>query len=231
MHDRLTGLYNQQAWETMARKAMKRIDQEGGSLAFLLIDVNRFKRVNDTAGHKAGDDLLRHVAWSIQENTRHKDPDPTRPPRPKDAVAVMQRSVIGRFGGDEYAIMLQFTPDDKGGFTTLERAQKVAARLSAITPKDIGHSGEENEVLSDEAIELLKEAGVGISVGIATREADEVHKTVASLKDEADKAMQDQKEAARLQREELLPKRKRFCLTAARWLLRQSDQYDPRLHG
>ncbi len=74
----------------------------GHPMAILMMDLDRFKHVNDEQGHLAGDELLRRIAVAIQECTRAID-------------------VVGRFGGDEFVALL---PD-----TDTEQALVVAERL------------------------------------------------------------------------------------------------------
>jgi len=86
-YDPLTGLANRREFERYLRRAIataKRGQQEH-TLAFL--DIDRFKIVNDTSGHIAGDELLRQISMLLQDNLRQAD-------------------MISRFGGDEFAILL-----------------------------------------------------------------------------------------------------------------------------
>jgi diguanylate cyclase (GGDEF)-like protein len=85
--DPLTGLINRYAFEDRLKQAVRQSQREGTSGALLYIDLDRFKQVNDTEGHKAGDRLLLHVADRIKRCVRGND-------------------TIARLGGDEFAIVV-----------------------------------------------------------------------------------------------------------------------------
>ena len=80
-HDPLTGLYNRKAYE----QALEENDER--SLTLILVDVDRFKQVNDTYGHEAGDRLLKRVASVLHEHFRSED-------------------YVCRIGGDEFAVLM-----------------------------------------------------------------------------------------------------------------------------
>ena len=83
--DALTGLQNRRYFDEFMRNEWNRSLEEGSPLSVLLIDVDNFKRYNDTHGHLAGDGVLRKVAESMRNNSRG----------PTDCIA--------RFGGEEFA--------------------------------------------------------------------------------------------------------------------------------
>ncbi|MCU1483485.1 MAG: diguanylate cyclase domain protein [Actinomycetia bacterium] len=86
-HDTLTGLPNRTRLDGRLRDAIVGADRDGSLVGLLLIDLDGFKDVNDTLGHRAGDDLLRHVARRLTAGTRAED-------------------VVARLGGDEFAIVV-----------------------------------------------------------------------------------------------------------------------------
>lgn len=89
--DALTGLFNRQAFEQMKAK----LHNSRGKLAFLLLDVDVFKSINDTYGHDTGDEALIKVAELLEENFRTSD-------------------YIFRIGGDEFAVIMEkMTPDKR----------------------------------------------------------------------------------------------------------------------
>jgi diguanylate cyclase (GGDEF)-like protein len=84
-HDALTDLPNRTSFVEKLTEHLKGIDR-GGNLAVFCLDLDRFKSVNDTLGHPAGDALLKQVAQRLQEATREAD-------------------LVARFGGDEFSIV------------------------------------------------------------------------------------------------------------------------------
>ncbi|MER2538876.1 MAG: EAL domain-containing protein [Azonexus sp.] len=86
-HDSLTGLPNRFSLNGRIQQALALARREGGRVALLFIDLDRFKLVNDTLGHHIGDELLIEVAKRLQESVRDSD-------------------VVARLGGDEFVVML-----------------------------------------------------------------------------------------------------------------------------
>ena len=101
-HDSLTGLLNRPAFLDRLDHALARGGREGKNMSLLLIDLDRFKDVNDNFGHQAGDQILQVMAGRMQELLRGSDS-------------------AARLGGDEFLILLE---DDD-----LDGAKTVAARL------------------------------------------------------------------------------------------------------
>lgn len=93
-HDALTGLLNRRAIEFELNDALRGARLHDGMHAFLYIDLDQFKVVNDTCGHVAGDELLRQLPKLLQQNTRHSDS-------------------LARLGGDEFGLLLRDCPPDK----------------------------------------------------------------------------------------------------------------------
>lgn len=104
-HDALTGLVNRREFETRLEAAIRVAQAGGESSAVLFIDLDRFKRVNDTSGHIAGDELLRQLARQLQSRLRQSD-------------------TLARLGGDEFAVLLSGC--------SLENAQKQAEALCRL---------------------------------------------------------------------------------------------------
>jgi len=86
-HDDLTGLHNRHAFEREIERQLRRVKRYGEQCAVLIADLDDFKSVNDTLGHHAGDELLRHVAGLLTRRLRESD-------------------VVARLGGDEFAVLL-----------------------------------------------------------------------------------------------------------------------------
>jgi diguanylate cyclase (GGDEF)-like protein len=85
--DPLTGLANRRHFELMLAGEVDRVARAGEPALVLMIDIDHFKKVNDAHGHPAGDEVLKHVAHTLQDCIR-----------PMDTVA--------RFGGEEFAMIL-----------------------------------------------------------------------------------------------------------------------------
>jgi diguanylate cyclase (GGDEF)-like protein/PAS domain S-box-containing protein len=98
-HDALTGLVNRREFERRLQEAMDSAQTGNVGHALCYLDLDRFKAVNDTCGHTAGDNMLREVASLIKEAVRDSD-------------------TVGRIGGDEFALLLVGCP--------LEKARQIA---------------------------------------------------------------------------------------------------------
>ncbi|MCW2990770.1 MAG: diguanylate cyclase/phosphodiesterase with sensor [Solirubrobacterales bacterium] len=111
-HDSLTGLANRVTLLERLRHALLRARRNSSTVAVLFVDIDRFKSVNDTHGHEAGDEVLRAVASRIDDHLR-----------PGDTVA--------RLGGDEFVVLCE---DVRGQDDALEVARRIRARLSQPIP-------------------------------------------------------------------------------------------------
>lgn len=101
-YDNLTGLPNRILLQDRLRQAMEHSDRSGASCWLAFIDLDRFKFVNDSLGHKTGDQLLCQVARRIEQAMRDTD-------------------TVARFGGDEFVAILQGDMDDNLRLGILQR--------------------------------------------------------------------------------------------------------------
>lgn len=107
-HDPLTGTLNRKGMDDALEREIARARRSGAPLCVGLLDVDNFKQLNDTYGHRIGDDALRHLADVIRENVR-----------PQDSVA--------RYGGEEFLILLPDT-DAEDAAATLTRLQRALTK-------------------------------------------------------------------------------------------------------
>ncbi len=107
MRDDLTGAYNRRYLAEAIALERKRCEREGGVFSFVILDVDFFKKVNDTHGHLAGDDVLKGVAAFLRRELRETD-------------------LFGRWGGEEFALLLVGADVDAGRATT-ERVLRALA--------------------------------------------------------------------------------------------------------
>jgi diguanylate cyclase len=114
-HDPLTGLFNRRRFEEELRRQLAYTRRYGKGGALLMIDLDRFKQVNDEHGHAAGDEALCHVARVLSENLRASD-----------TVARSAVNVVARLGGDEFVALLP-EADGAGAAAAAERLVAVLA--------------------------------------------------------------------------------------------------------
>lgn len=115
--DRLTGLSNRGHWEECLRHEYARHTRYGSEVSMVMIDIDHFKRVNDTWGHQTGDKVIQVVAEAMRTHIRSAD-------------------IAGRYGGEEFSVLLPDT--DKAG------AQVFAERLrKAVEELYVDHDGQQ----------------------------------------------------------------------------------------
>ncbi len=110
-HDTLTGLPNRLQFEQYLERALQRARRHELAVAVLYLDVDKFKQVNDTLGHDAGDDLLRGVAGRLREAARGDD-------------------LVVRLGGDEFLIVISDLPQASSRAISEAVARRVQTAFS-----------------------------------------------------------------------------------------------------
>jgi len=137
-HDGLTGLSNRQLLATRASEALALARASGSMVGFLLLDLDRFKEVNDTLGHPVGDELLRVMAYRLIHTIRPGD-------------------VVARLGGDEFAVLLP-------AIREVAAAREVAARLRVAIAEPIRLEGMTFEIEASVGLALYPDDAAGFEV-------------------------------------------------------------------
>ncbi|MEH7156047.1 sensor domain-containing protein [Neobacillus drentensis] len=156
-HDPLTGLPNRREFDKQLRKAIMEAKRNEQFVGILFIDIDRFKDINDSLGHKMGDRLIKILANRLKSHLRADD-------------------VVSRRGGDEFVILLKSLPNG-------QVIDEMAARISQVVAEpvtlhdheyrmsvsigtsffpDHGHDGEVLMMRADQAMYLAKENKAGI---------------------------------------------------------------------
>ncbi|MDA0161021.1 EAL domain-containing protein [Solirubrobacter ginsenosidimutans] len=138
-HDALTGLANRAKLEEHLALALARARRQDRSVAVLYIDLDRFKLVNDTLGHAAGDELLRQVATRLGARTRSSD-------------------LLARHGGDEFMLLLSDLDGDARAI-----ADHVAHELMATLEQPFTLQGHEFEIAASIGIAIHPDDGADMS--------------------------------------------------------------------
>jgi diguanylate cyclase (GGDEF)-like protein/PAS domain S-box-containing protein len=128
-HDSLTGLPNRLLFSSLLHAALKTAERYKRTFAVMFIDLDRFKFINDTLGHEAGDTLLKELTARFKQALRSSD-------------------VIARLGGDEFVVLVQEVPDR-------EHAAAVARKILSAAIKPIELMGQECRVTASVGISLF----------------------------------------------------------------------------
>jgi diguanylate cyclase (GGDEF)-like protein len=159
LHDSLTGQPNRVLFRERATQACALGRRTGATVAVMLLDLDRFKEINDTLGHHSGDEVLQHVARRLEGAVRASD-------------------TVARLGGDEFAILLPETAGPKAArevARTLHQAIRepfavrglpleVGASIGIACAPDHGHDVDELVQRADVAMYVAKERGSGVEV-------------------------------------------------------------------
>ncbi len=146
-HDPLTGLPNRGLFHELLQQTCADAKQMGQTLALLFIDLDKFKQVNDTMGHDAGDELLIQVSQRLSSRCRQGD-------------------ILARLGGDEFTMSLCQPADQK---TVTQIAEKIVAEMNTPFSLSMGqaHIGASIGISffpkdANQALTLMKNADVAM---------------------------------------------------------------------
>ncbi|MDP1636027.1 MAG: EAL domain-containing protein [Gallionellaceae bacterium] len=153
-HDALTGLVNRRGFEEQLRKAITAEGAPDKRHTLLFLDLDRFKLINDSGGHAAGDEFLRQIAAVLRARVRTSD-------------------VLARMGGDEFAVLLHACPVEQAlrianairmdvsnfRFVWREKVFHVGASIGLVVMSDPAAGADEVMEQADAACYAAKEAG------------------------------------------------------------------------
>jgi diguanylate cyclase (GGDEF)-like protein len=117
-HDGLTALPNRALFSKMLEQGIHQARRYDRMLAVLFLDLDRFKQINDTLGHEAGDQLLQDVAARLQSCLRESD-------------------TVARFGGDEFVVLLPEFEDEKFLMTVAQKLLSVVSMPVAVRDQQL----------------------------------------------------------------------------------------------
>lgn len=110
--DRLTRLNNRGYWEECLAAEFSRYKRYETTSSVIMFDIDHFKKVNDTYGHQAGDEVIRQVSQALRDNLRKTD-------------------IAGRYGGEEFGVILGNT-DAKSAMVFCERVRKQIEAMEVV---------------------------------------------------------------------------------------------------
>jgi predicted signal transduction protein with EAL and GGDEF domain/DNA-binding response OmpR family regulator len=143
--DKLTQLPNRQQMSWLTERAVEQARRMGRMVALLLIDLDRFKKVNDTLGHNAGDDVLLEVGRRLRLCVFHGDTQDSSADEPLTQDSMP--GAVGRIGGDEFIALLPDIQDPA-------EAERMAERILVSLREPVNAAGQE----------LFATASIGIAV-------------------------------------------------------------------
>ncbi|MET0773946.1 MAG: bifunctional diguanylate cyclase/phosphodiesterase [Pseudomonas mandelii] len=132
-YDALTNLINRRGFNQIFAEKLLEKTNEGGMLAVMFLDIDHFKRINDSLGHDAGDELLKVLASHIKDSVRSHD------------------DVVARFGGDEFCILI--------GLHDPEEARSMAQRIMLKMKEPIELSGRNMVMTTSIGISVFPQDG------------------------------------------------------------------------
>ena len=144
LHDPLTGLANRVLVLDRLSHPLARSERRSGQPALILLDLDRFKWVNDSLGHAAGDELLDGVARRLEQAVRLED-------------------TVGRFGGDEFTVLCEEVKDEAHAVAVAERLAEALRAPVRVADR---------ELVVEASIGIALAGGAGHTAESVLREAD-----------------------------------------------------------
>jgi len=156
--DVLTGIYNRRFMEDALKRIVRSLSRAQGALSIMMVDVDFFKRYNDTYGHGMGDDCLRAIAYALSKTVERAD------------------DFVARYGGEEFVVVLPYTDEAGAELTAVkllesirvlripheqsDAAAYVTISIGVTTVKvDYSHHYMEYIKRADEALYVSKQTG------------------------------------------------------------------------
>ncbi len=153
--DALTGLPNRRQLIWRTERALEQARRLNHQVALLLIDLDRFKIVNDTLGHGAGDELLMEVSRRLRSCVRHSDQVMENSLETLGSRSHRALEAVGRLGGDEFVALLPEVADERD-------AERVAARIVDLMRDPIFVGGQECFVTASVGIAIFPRDGTTV---------------------------------------------------------------------
>ena len=154
--DTLTGLPNRRQLIWRTERALEHARRLGHQVGVLLIDLDRFKLINDTLGHGAGDELLMEVSRRLRSCVRHSDQVMESSLESMGSRSHRTLEAVGRYGGDEFVALLPEVVDERD-------AERVASRVLEQMREPIFVGGQECFVTASVGIALFPRDGTSVA--------------------------------------------------------------------
>jgi diguanylate cyclase (GGDEF)-like protein len=154
IRDDLTGVFNDRYFRAKIEKEIERAKRFKHPLTILMMDLDHFKKINDTYGHEAGNEVLKTVAHKLSEKVRAVD-------------------VLARYGGEEFVVILPET--NGGGESALQIAERLRQEVEGMLIKVRGENGTET------AIRITISIGVATFPQDASTEGDLIYRADRAL--------------------------------------------------
>ena len=114
--DKMTGVYTRKYFDLIFKELLESSKKNNETISLLMIDIDKFKNVNDTHGHRKGDEVLSIIGATLLENTRSTD-------------------IVARYGGEEFIIVLLNTKEKE----SMEIAEKIRGHIEGLEFSDIDY--------------------------------------------------------------------------------------------